>query len=122
MTTVLRGSDNFDTGRFTSSAQTITAAGLLTLAHGLGRKPFGVSIYLECVTASEGYSIGDELETSFNATASGLSRFNSAYTDETNVYIRYSDASGVFAIGNKATGTAVALTPANWRLRVRAWA
>src|SRR5882672_10046905 len=47
---------------FASAQQTITVAGALTLAHGLGSMPFGLGLRLHCTGAEAGYSIGDEVE------------------------------------------------------------
>jgi len=110
---------------YVSSDQTITAAGLLTLAHGLGQAPKYAYIELVCATADAGFSVGDVVLAYANATTSGTNRQTAVYYDATNVYVRYSDmgsSSTVFSMGNKGTGTASFLTNGSWRLRVRAFA
>ena len=41
--------------------QTITNAGLLTLAHGLSSEPKFMQAYLQCTTANANYSVGDKI-------------------------------------------------------------
>jgi hypothetical protein len=103
---------------YTSTEQTITAAGTLTLAHGLGRKPIFVQPRLKCLTAEMGYSVGDEV---FTAPFSQNTSFGlSMVTDATNLTIRYG-SSGLI-ITNKTTGGSGAITVANWSLIVSALA
>jgi hypothetical protein len=107
---------------YVSSNQTITPAGLLTLAHSLGAAPKLILFDLICTTAEYGFSIGDVLVAHVNNSSSGTTRFNAVYYDATNINIRYSNDANVFCIANKTTGSAVQITAANWRLRVRAFA
>ncbi len=105
--------------RYTSSAQTITLAGSLTLAHGLGAAPFWVGAYLECVTGEYNYVAGDKLYIGFAET--GVESLNNlgvsvVVNDTTNIRIRFS--AGGFAIPNKTTGATALITPANWSLRI----
>jgi hypothetical protein len=106
---------------YESPQQAITAAGLLTLAHGLGRIPILVKYVLQCTTAELGYSIGDELTEilpGFNTSNTGVS----IVPDATNLNIRYGALGAVFVILRKDTGVAASMTPASWRLVARAWA
>lgn len=107
---------------YVSSNQTITPAGLLSLAHSLGAAPKLIMFDLICTTAEYGFSIGDVVVAHVNNSSSGTTRFNSVYYDATNINIRYSNDSNVFCVANKTTGNAVQITAANWRLRVRAFA
>lgn len=109
--------------RFTSAEQTITSAGTLTIAHGLGVVPFHVSYLLKCTTAEFGYSIGDlvvynHAQTSSSAVDTyGLS----SKIDLTNINIKFgSTATTTLATTSFTTGIAVALTNANWKLIVKA--
>ena len=103
---------------YTSTEQTITAAGAQTLAHGLGRKPIFVQPRLKCLTAEMGYSVGDEV---FTAPFSQNTSFGlSMVTDATNLTIRYGSAGLI--VTNKTTGGSGAITPANWSLIVSALA
>jgi len=108
-------------GGVTSTAYSITTGGLITWAHGLGSKPFSVSIFGKCTTAEEGYSIGDEAEFSLvNNSSSGVSRINGVTVDETNINIRLSNSSDVFVIGHKSTGNLVGVSNGSWDLYIRA--
>ena len=108
--------------RFSSAGQTIVTGQLRTMAHSLGVVPTSVTYRLECLTAEHGYSIGDIIESSSNQSSASLSRWNTAYMDATNVYVRFSSISPPFVAGAKATGTSVALTNAYWQLLVEATA
>lgn len=107
---------------YTSTAQTITAAGSLTLAHGLDGTPMRVDCWLQCVTAEEGYSIGDKLivPPSLNTNTSSSSRGLSVVPDGTNLNIRYGAAAETFVALHKTTGATVALTNSRWNLFVQA--
>lgn len=108
------------TKSYESSQQTITAAGSLTLAHSLGVKPSLVKFVLQCATGELGYTAGDELNDilpGYNVSSTGVS----IVSDATNLNVRYGSSAQVFVILRKDTGAAANITPANWRLVVRAW-
>lgn len=107
---------------YVSSDQTITSAGLLTLAHSLGQAPKIINLYLVCATAEAGWAIGDVILVSNNNTSTAENRHTAAYFDATNVYIRFASATSCFTVANKGTGAPVVVTNANFRLRVRAFA
>ncbi|MER9755406.1 hypothetical protein NKJ46_18450 [Mesorhizobium sp. M0166] len=106
------------TASFESAQQTITNAGALTLAHGLGVQPKLYIALLQCATAELGYSIGDEIPlSSENSSNKGVSMV----ADATSINVRF--GSTTMSILNKTTGGGNgAFTNANWRLVVRAWA
>ena len=108
---------------YTSSDQTITSAGLLTLAHGLGVAPKLVGLELVCQTAEFNYSIGAVITAGINNynVGQGASLISVRY-DTTNVYIRFSNAIKPFTTGDASNGGQSLLTNANWKLRVRAFA
>lgn len=110
------------TKQYTSSNQTITSAGLLTLAHSLGAAPRLVFFELVCTTADGGFAVNDVVMIGVNSTSTGDNRYTSVYYDATNVYVRFSSTASVFAVGNKANGNSAALINTSWRLRVRAFA
>ena len=101
---------------FTSAAQTITAAGNLSIAHGLGRRPIWCIVLLKCLTADNGFSVGDyQFQTAAVGAQSQNNRGAMVSPDTTNLYVRYgSDATYVFNGMNKTTGVGVGLTNANW--------
>jgi hypothetical protein len=107
---------------FTSTAQTITSAGALTIAHGLGSKPRLVQLRLKCVTAEKNYSIGDEIF--FGPMACGSSGENtgiSVVPDATNLNIRFGSQANVLSIVDKTTGASGVGTIANWNVIFDAW-
>jgi hypothetical protein len=111
------------TAYFESAQQTITSAGLLTIAHGLGRRPVLTHYVLVNTTAEQGYSVGDYLYIPGSTSNSAADNKGiSSVMDATNLSIRYGAAAAVFDVLTKTTGSGVSLTNANWRLIVRAWA
>jgi hypothetical protein len=106
---------------FESSEQTITSAGALTLAHGLGAVPKLIMFEVICKTAEDGYSIGDLLAVSYTCTGGGANIHNTPTWDATNVYVRFSSITECFRVANKTTGGDTGLTNGNFRLIVRAW-
>ena len=111
---------------FTSAEQTITAAGALTIPHGLSASPSLIQLRLICKTTDLGYSVNDEIIMSMGSTDGGFSVGISVVPDSTNLNVRYgsyvSAATGVFFVNNKTTGNTATITMANWKLIVRAWA
>lgn len=108
---------------YVSPEQTITLAGLISLAHGLGAVPKLVQVVAICKTAELGYSVGDIIlattpDTLGTAAGYGLQVAMSA----ANVDIRVGNT-GFSSVLNKATGAfGATATAASWRLIVRAWA
>ena len=96
---------------FASSEQTITLGGLLTIAHGLGAVPTLFTPQLICKTADNGWAVNDVIQQG----VSGIVM----YADATNVYVRFSNTS--IPSLNKTTGATVSLTPASWRLIMKAY-
>ena len=102
--------------RYFSGNQTISAAGSLTLAHGLGVRPKSVWMDIICTTADAGFSIGDIYPYSF-LTCDGVTVYNhSMAPDATNLNVRQPSVA-VWPISNKTTGAYVALVTASWRAR-----
>lgn len=109
------------TKEYVSPEQTITSAGLLSLAHELGEVPVFWFGTLVCKTAEAGYSVGDTI--SANTSSDAGSSTGCVYVpDSTNISVRYGSGASVFIGLNKTTGAVTTLTNANWRLIVRAWA
>ena len=99
------GTTAFNT--FVSTDQTITQAGALTLAHGLGAAPRMTFVSLVCQTAELGYSVGDVVQQEGDAA--------SCVPNATNLNIRYKNlALGVI---HKTTGVLTSATAANWKAR-----
>jgi hypothetical protein len=108
---------------FTSSAQTITSAGALTLAHGLSAAPTLLQYTLICQTAEGGYSINDVVHISAPSQqiSASTTRGASIVVDATNIYVRYCDSTDVFEVVRKDTGVSFRLTNGNWRMVIKAW-
>lgn len=107
-------------GGYTSTAQTITSGGLLTLAHGLTYTPDEFDCWLINVTAQGNWTTGNKLPTPNGAMYGGSGIQQNIYADATNVYVRFGSDSSPYAIGDKNTGAQVVLTNANWSFMVRA--
>jgi len=82
-----------------------------TIAHGLGAIPNLVVFYLECLTAEQGYSIGDRVQFPSLSGSNGCS----VEFDATNTVILVSNSSPAI-IPKGVPGTSVNLTPANWKI------
>jgi hypothetical protein len=110
------------TKSYTSAQQTLTTAGALTLAHGMGIAPKILRFTIVCQTAEFGYSVNDEVEVSVNASNAGTTRNHSVVCDATNINVRYCGDTTLFIIGHKTTGAASFITSASWKFVVRAFA
>lgn len=112
------------TKEFVSADQTITSAGALTLAHGLGAAPKAFKIEMVCQTAEFNWIAGNvrEEKAGIYQDALIISHGVEVWADATNIYVRYGSAVDVFRAGNAATGATVSLTNANWKVRFTAWA
>ena len=109
---------------FLSTAQAITAAGALTLAHGFtgGLIPRFFQVFLKCVTAEGGFSIGDITPVDCQIkTEAGVSVGVQIIPDATNLNIRYGSNGNTFIIGNKTTGSIFVITNANWNALFYTW-
>lgn len=104
---------------YTSTDQTITAAGSLTLAHGLGTQPKHVHVLLVNQTAELGYSINDVMILAYGGNAGNNSGI-SIVPDATNLNIRFGSAANLFNIVRKDTGATANITNANWKVRFEA--
>lgn len=104
---------------FESSQQTIVFGGGFTIPHGLGVKPNSYKAYLVNIIEEHNYSVGDEtpmLDSDLDTTGGGSTV--ALIPDSTNIVGRYGSA--VIYVLNKNTGVYGAITPANWRMIIRA--
>ena len=101
---------------FTSTDQTITSAGSLTIAHGLSAAPNLMQYYLVCQVAEHNYSIGDLLRISSDA-ANANNMSMAVVTDSTNIKVRFGSGTPVFKGLDFTTGENVNLTNASWEVR-----
>lgn len=107
--------------------QTITSAGSLTIAHGLGRTPVFVQAFLKNVTTEAGYSAGDLISVPISICrqdfGGGMVNCGATITaDAANLYVMFGSAPYAFFVGDKALGTAYPVTNTKWRYFVRALA
>ncbi len=109
---------------FESTEQTITAAGSLTLAHGLGVEPKIFQTMLICKTAEQGYSIGNKLHDSCFYGNIAIAPYTipacENVPDSTNLNIGI--VNGAIYVLHKTTRNPVGITFANWKLIFQAWA
>lgn len=104
---------------YESPAQTITAAGSLTLTHGLSGEPNEIDLYLECATDNSGYTAGDRVLLSGVPIGSSSSASNqgvAVVADATEINIRYGSAGNTFQLLNFTNGTLFNITNSQWRL------
>ena len=102
---------------FISAAQTITSAGALTIAHGLGRGPpkLRVMVVLRCLTADAGFSVGDYQFQSPNGGHAGANRGVVVRANDQDLFIRYGNlATYVFLNLNPGDGVATNITNTSW--------
>lgn len=104
---------------FESAQQTMTAGGLITVAHGIGRVPQFLQLNLICTTADAYSALGDIIPISLGTTeASSQSAGVTIRIDATNVYVRVGTG-GMIILNN--SGTTVNITLTNYRMIVKAW-
>jgi len=106
---------------YTSTGQTITSAGALTLAHGLGAVPKIIQARLVCGTTDLGYSVSDEVCVDFGPLANDSSRGVSVVPDATNLNIRFGSDSSAFSLLNKGTGGVGNITNSSWTIKFLAF-
>lgn len=113
---VNRGPQEYDSGE-----QTITTGGSLSLAHGLGAEPFHIVLTLICKTAEGNYLAGNKIRISPWGQDTSIRQAGiSVIADATTIDIRYGSAVAWLQYIDRTTGATFDLTPANWRLIVRA--
>lgn len=99
---------------FVSAPQTVVFNTTVTVAHGLGAIPTALQLFLECVTAEQGYNPGERVPVYFHFNGfSETGRGVQIYSSTTNVVI-VSGVNGVW-IMSASSRTQFQITPANWR-------
>lgn len=106
---------------YASPAQTITAAGALTLAHGLGVEPKLVTATLICGTNDAGYTAGQHVEVALTQSTAD-NRGVSIVKDATNLTIRFGSSANTFQVLNATTGAGTSIVNADWTIIFRAFA
>lgn len=109
---------------YTTPTGTLTAGTPLTLnpyatsalagfAHGFVAAPHYVDTYLECLTAEQGYLVGDHIP--WQNANTGTSAGWHIRTNATNLFI-LTGTSSLYALPGSTGGAIVALTNANWKI------
>lgn len=106
---------NLEARHFESAQQTITAAGSLTIAHGLGKVPSMCGLILVCTTAELGYSVNDRAQTFLGAADAAFNFGATVVADATNLNVRFGSSNPTFVVHNKTTGATTQITNASWR-------
>ncbi len=109
---------------FLSAEQVITAGGALTIAHGLGAAPRLLQVYIKCLSAELGYSVGDFLSVN-SAPVSNSTADNFGYSlvfDATNLTIRWGSNANVLIVNRKDTGAGSGIDATKWGAYFGAWA
>lgn len=107
---------------YESPPQTITAAGTLSLTHGLGSAPTLVALFLQNITSELGYNSGDIVTMPAGVIDANASYGTAIKLTSTTIEAKYGSAASVYYINSFATGVVTNITPANWRTIFRAWA
>lgn len=112
---------------YNSGNQTMSQAGLLTLAHGLGVQPTLIQCRIVCLVSEGNYSVGDELIANPNVETGGggtnTIRGQTVKIDTTNITVRFANnATNNMGIANSANGNLQYITWGNWAFKVLAWA
>jgi len=109
---------------FTSADQTITAAGSLTIAHGLSSTPTEWHVSLICQSADLGYSANDIVPYSLGGQGNVSATSNSGIMmrpDATNLNIRFGQSvspSTIFLLHN-TTGVLTGIDNTKWKARFK---
>jgi hypothetical protein len=108
---------------FTSTNIAIVAGGSVVNAHSLGGMPTLIQIRAVEVNGagSSGYSLNDEVILPFGSNERDDNSGISVVPDASNLNIRFGSAAAVFYLPNKGTGATGSMTPADWKLIIRAW-
>lgn len=110
------------TESYTSGETTLTINSTATLTHSLGAAPGVIFPYLICKTTEHGYSVGDLVPIDCNLANSAT--VNAGFTmrfDATNIWVRFGPSLAM-TINHASSSSVVSITPANWKVIVRAFA
>lgn len=105
---------------FISSNQTWAIGGVITSSHALGVRPLRTGVEAECITADAGYAVGAVVDLGANqCLVSGANSYGFTTEISATQMVMNIAAQGL-AITSKTTKAVVAMTPASWRLRLKA--
>jgi len=109
---------------FEGTPTAISASTKTTYAHGFGALPKMMEFWLQCISAEEGYVVGEYAKPTqgFHSTA-GTSNIGAViYADTTNIYITTGGnaAGGMFKLFNGDTGGGITINNTKWKMIPRA--
>jgi hypothetical protein len=109
---------------YTSTGQTITSSGTITLAHGMIAEPKIISAKLQCTAADSTYAIGDRIavEMSTGSGGTGPARINGFRVDATNIVVSFSNETNCWIVVTKTGGGANTIDNSKWQLYIEAFA
>ena len=111
------------TARYNSGNQTVSSAGALSLAHGLGREPIILNLWLKCLSSEAGYTTDDKVLLQNVISTSGSDGFGvGVKADSTNITVRFGNQGQPLIITHATTGVGTVLTNSSWALVVDAFA
>lgn len=119
MASVIRGNDNFDSGSisFAPIFESVVSYGTSsTVSHGLGRIPYLYTVSIRCVTAYNGYSVGDETVITSQVDGDGARTYMTK-ANATNIYVIRDTTNFI----DNTPNLAVPGSTSYWRFVFRAW-
>jgi len=106
--------------KYTSSAFTATAAGLVTVSHGMSGPPRFIAFRGKCLVADAGYAVDDEILLSINQSNSVQSKDSTPVITDTQISVRLTNNATAFNASNKTTGVTNGLTNTSWEYYIEA--
>ena len=119
MASVIRGDDNFDSGSisFAPLFESVVSYGASSsVSHGLGRVPYFYTVSIRCVTAYNGYSVGDETVVTSQVDGDG-GRTYMTRANANNIYVVRDTANFIDTTPNWVSPGSTSY----WRFVFRAW-
>lgn len=104
-------------GNFQSAEQAITLDGNLTIPHGMGAIPRAVRASYICKTAEGSHAVGDEILPNWFANGTGGNTTGNLSWNGSSIFVTFPN---VLRQNERGAAVTFNLTPANWRLIVRA--
>ena len=99
-----------------ATGQTLDGTTTFTWIHGLGSTPETLSVWIECLVADKGFSVGDVVFIPASFEGNG-SRGTTVWANSTEVGVAFS---GYPYIATKTGGAVALITTNSWRIHVRA--
>ena len=118
-----QGDTKFAQG-FQSADYPVVLGGSYTVAHGLGKVPVFSNVYWVCQTAEYGFNVGDVVSAgdALHGTSYASWGGSGISFDASNLYINIGGTYSCEGAARDGSFYLVDLTPANWKIRVVAWA